>query len=112
MPVNNDKAKQDHALKELKDRLFNEFDIQKIILFGSAARGEADSESDSDLLILTNQPVKTRFERHKITDAVFEINLLYDTNFSSLVIDSASWEIGQLSVLPVRDEILKQGVAV
>jgi uncharacterized protein len=112
MPINSDQAKQNHALKELKDRLLNEFDIQEIILFGSAARGEADNESDCDLLILTSHPVKTRFDRHKITDAVFEINLCYDTNFSSLVIDRASWEVGPISVLPVHEQILKQGVAI
>jgi hypothetical protein len=55
------------------------------------ARGEADEESDSDLLVTLTK--LTRFERHEITDSVFEINLKYDTNFSTLVIDNESWKV-------------------
>jgi predicted nucleotidyltransferase len=99
------------ALKELKSKLFRSFDIEQMLLFGSAARGEADAESDSDLLILTNRPMK-RFERHKITDTVFEINLLYGTNFSSLVVDRHSWESGPVSILPIREEIRRDGIII
>ncbi len=97
------------ALKELKSRLRNTFGIEKIILYGSVARAEADSESDFDPLILTDQPMR-RFERHRITDAVFEVNLRHGTNFSSLVIDQASWEAGPISILPIREEIRRDGV--
>ena len=99
------------ALKELKSRLLNAFGIEKMILYGSVARAEADRESDSDLLILTDQPMR-RFERHRITDAVFEVNLRHGTNFSSLVIDRASWEAGPVSVLPIREEIRRDGVII
>lgn len=102
---------QYQALAELQRRLFNEFEIETVVLYGSVARGEADEEADVDLLLLTAQPL-TRPMRHKITDAIFEVNLRYDTNFSSLVIDRRSWVAGTLSVLPLRDEILKEGVLV
>lgn len=104
-------AENFQALEELKNRLYGAFDIDKMILFGSAARGEADRESDSDLLILIKHPVK-RFERHRITDAVFEINLRYGTNFSSLVVDRTSWESGPVSVLPIREEIQRDGIII
>ena len=99
------------ALKELKKRLISAFDIEKMILYGSVARAEADRESDSDLLILTNQPMN-RFERHRITDTIFEVNLLYGTNFSSLVVDQASWEAGPVSILPIREEIRRDGITI
>jgi predicted nucleotidyltransferase len=102
---------QARALSELRQRLFDEFDIQSIILYGSAARGEADEESDLDLLIITPRPFASRFARHAITDVVFEVNLRYGTNLSSLVIDRSAWEIGMMTVLPLRDEILRDGVA-
>jgi predicted nucleotidyltransferase len=97
------------ALDEVRRRLFHEFDVEAILLYGSVARGEADEESDLDLLVLTTKPL-TRTARHRITDAVFEVNLHYGTNLSTLVINRSAWEAGPVSVLPIRDEILKDGV--
>jgi predicted nucleotidyltransferase len=104
-------SNQYQALTELRRKLFDEFDIEAMVLYGSVVRGEADEESDLDLLILTSKPL-TRPMRHKITDVVFELNLRYDTNFSSLVIDQHCWEEGYISVLPIRDEILKEGILI
>ncbi len=81
------------------------------MLYGSFARGQADEESDVDLLVVTAQPL-TRFQRHEITNAVFDVNLQYDTNFSTLVVDLESGERGVISVLPIHDEILRDGIPV
>lgn len=97
------------AFEEIRISLKNLFPIQSIILFGSLASGEYDTESDVDLLILTKKQIN-RSERHLITDLVFEINLKYGTNFSTLVLDKHSWENGIYSVLPIKKEILKEGV--
>jgi len=103
--------KQAQALSEIKQRLTEKFDIKTFVLYGSIARGHADEESDVDLLVVTSKPL-TRFERHKITDIVFEVNLQYDTTFSTLVIDQKSWETGFITVLPIRDEIIRDGIQV
>lgn len=100
---------QTHALEEIKQRLLSQINIESLILFGSVTRGEIDDESDIDLLVLTAKSF-TRYERHKITDIVFEINLHYDTNFSTLVVDRDSWETGAISVLPIHDFILNEGI--
>jgi predicted nucleotidyltransferase len=103
--------RQSEALNKIKRRVMARFPVTDFLLYGSAARGEADEESDLDLLIVTSQPL-ARFERHEITDIVFDVNLQYDTNFSTLVVDQESWETGIISVLPLRDEIMKDGVRV
>ena len=100
---------QTQALNELQRVLLSQFEIVNLVLFGSVARGEADEESDIDILVLTARPF-TRFERHKITDRTFEINLRYNTNFSTMVIDNESWERGIISVLPLHDFILNEGI--
>lgn len=102
-------SNQYQALGELRQRLFDMFDIDTLIIYGSAARAEADEESDIDLLIVTLKPL-SRSARHEITDIVFEINLTYSTNFSTLVIDHISWKSGAFSVLPLKEEILKDGI--
>jgi predicted nucleotidyltransferase len=102
-------SNQKKALNELNKKLKSNFDIVETIIFGSAARGEMDSESDLDLLIVTAK-ILDRTTRHQITDIVCEINLKYDTNLSTLVVDKKSWEEGIYSILPIHDEILKEGV--
>lgn len=103
-------ANQKLALSDLKKKLEEKFDITEIAVFGSIVRGEADNESDIDLLIVTRNPMQ-RSLRHLITDIVCEINLNYDTNLSTLVVDKTSWETGLYSVLPIHEEILKEGIA-
>jgi len=103
--------KQSEALNEIKQRVIQRFTVVDCLLYGSAARREADEESDLDLLIVTKVAL-TRFKRHEITDIVFEVNLKYDTNFSTLVVDQQTWETGMISVLPLRDEILRDGIRV
>ncbi|HAR46158.1 MAG: hypothetical protein A2X56_10700 [Nitrospirae bacterium GWC2_57_13] len=102
---------QQDALSDLRLRLSGKFDILSITLFGSAARGEAEEGSDLDLLVITSRPLP-RAVRHQITDIVFEINLKFGTNFSTLVVDRESWDSGLYSVLPLRDEIVREGVPV
>lgn len=97
------------ALEQVRRRLLYDFDVEAILLYGSVARGETDEESDLDLLVLTTKPL-TRTARHRMTDAVFEVNLHHGTNFSTLVVDRSSWEAGPVSVLPIRGEILKDGI--
>ena len=103
--------RQHEALDEIKRRLPERFDIRALVLYGSFARGQADEESDVDLLVVTGRPL-TRCERHELTDVVFEVNLRHETNFSTLVVDRKSWESGMFSILPIRDEILRDGIQV
>lgn len=103
--------RQRQALREIKRRLPANLNVRSLVLYGSFARGQADEESDLDLLVVTANQL-TRFERHEITDVVFEVNLKHDTNFSTLVVDLKSWETGLFSVLPIRDEIIRDGIQV
>jgi len=102
---------ESEALHEIKDRVAADFPVVDFILYGSAVRGETDEESDLDLMIVVSEPI-SRYRRHEITDIVFEVNLRFETNFSTLVVDQATWETGMISILPIRNEILKNGVPV
>ncbi|HLG31038.1 MAG TPA: nucleotidyltransferase domain-containing protein, partial [Candidatus Brocadiales bacterium] len=43
----------DDLLKKISEQLISEFHPQRIILFGSQARGTADERSDVDILVIT-----------------------------------------------------------
>lgn len=97
------------ALAELKERLTASYPIARLILFGSAVRGEMDEESDVDVLVLTVRPLSGK-EHDAVSDEVFAVNLRYDTNISALVVDLPSWEEGPLSIMPLRQEVDREGV--
>lgn len=98
-------------MEELKQSLNSKFDcIKRLILYGSASRGESNDESDIDVLVITTQPL-SRSRRHEITDVVFEINLKHGTNISTMVVDHLSREKGPFSVLPIKEAIRREGIA-
>ena len=101
--------RQSEALRQIKSRVMDDFVVVDFVLYGSTARGEADEESDVDIMIVLSEPI-SRIKRHEITDIVFDANLQFGTNFSTLVVDQESWDTGIISVLPLRDEIIRDGI--
>lgn len=97
------------AVSEAERLLEEQFPVEKVILFGSVARGEADEESDIDLLILTKERVLHGI-RNLMSDIVFEVNLKYGTNISIVIVESASWQNGILSATPFYTEVQRDGI--
>ena len=58
-------------ISEITNRLTSKFNIEKIILFGSQARGTANIRSDVDLLIITPN-IKNRLKLIDKIDASLE----------------------------------------
>ena len=97
------------GLQAARDRILAEFAVDRIVLFGSVVRGEADEESDVDLLIVLQDP-PTHKMRDRITRVIFDINLEYDTNLSELIVDRQTWDHGLPSVLPIHKEVEEEGI--
>ena len=69
-------------IQELADRIAREFQPQKIILFGSHARGDANEDSDVDLLIILPFEGKSYYEAAEIRSRVqpeFGVDLVVRT---------------------------------
>lgn len=97
------------ALQETQRRISLEFAVDRIVLFGSVARGEEDEESDEDILIVLNEPPDHQ-ARNRISRLILDINLEYDTNLSELIVDRQSWDHGLPSVLPIHKNIEEEGI--
>src|ERR1043166_6547492 len=58
--------------------------LAKIILYGSYARGEQTPESDIDLLVvLKDEPLDRRKERHAIHESIYPLELQYNISISA-----------------------------
>lgn len=99
------------ALAEIKTKVSALFDVRQYILFGSKARGDASADSDVDLLILTGRRLEHR-ERHMISDILTDVNLKYDTLFSFIAVDAASWHSRLYHHYPIHIHVSREGIPV
>ena len=97
------------ALQAARTQISAEFVVDRIVLFGSVARGQADEESDVDLLVVLKDSPSHQ-ERDRITSIILDINLEYDSNLSELIVDRQTWDLGLPSVLPIHQAIQEEGI--
>ena len=79
--------------------------IHKIILFGSAARGEAEEESDIDVLVVADGVTQK-----EISKIAFQILLKYGEVISSIVEDKLQFE--KYKDYSFHRNILREGVEI
>jgi uncharacterized protein len=97
------------AIKAAVEMLIERFPVEKVILYGSKARGDSDEDSDTDLLLVTSRPIHWK-ERKAIIDALFEIQLAYDAIISILTVTAEDWLGGVFTAFPIYREIMRDGV--
>jgi len=96
------------VLQATKDTLGDK--LEKVILFGSYARGDYDSESDIDFCILANVPRdETTKWRRDINKRIQGIDLEYDLLISLHVINSSMF-YNHVDILPFYRNVLQEGV--
>jgi uncharacterized protein len=104
------KDKDRQAIQAAAAILRDGFPVERVVLFGSKARGDDDNESDIDLLVLTRRSVPHAIKR-QMTHAVFDIQLSYNVVLSMIIVPLKDWDTGVYRVLPIRQEVDREGVA-
>ena len=98
-------------LNEIKGKLQSEFPgiIERVILFGSQAKGKATEDSDHDILVIVNKDYDWRFEE-KIYEVIYEFDLKYE-----IFVDVKLISLNELKTIkgyqPFILEALEQGIS-
>ena len=79
-----------------------------IILYGSRARGEADPESDYDLLIVSGEPVNLKRE-DLLRCKLFPIQLEYKAVLTVILISRDDWNSKLYSAMPFYQNVKTDG---
>ncbi len=102
----NDRA----AVMEYIDRIRSRFPdrVLTVILFGSKARGDADVESDIDLLVLLD--AENSGLRSELWRIASDVSLEYNVVLSARVFSQARWAETRRIRLPLYRAVVADGV--
>ena len=92
----------DGVLRILESRL------EKIVLYGSVARGSDTEESDIDIALVMHGKLDSDTE-DRLSDFVVDMNLKYDKVFSVIDIDANHFRTW-MEVLPFYQTVEKEGI--
>lgn len=81
--------------------------LDRIILYGSVARGTQTEESDVDVAVILHSYTQEMHDR--MTDLAVDLELEYDLVLSILLIDLAEFQAWE-EVLPFYQNVKKEGV--
>jgi predicted nucleotidyltransferase len=100
----------DHSfLQCIRNTLHKIEPAARIILYGSRARGEAQPDSDWDLLILLDGPV----DRHRaaaVHHRLYHLELETDTVLSALVLSQEEWDSPLSRAMPFHANVVREGM--
>ena len=102
-------AKAHPILRECK-RLIQRFVPEATVLvYGSVARGTAGTESDYDILVLSDEPL-TSAEEERLSDALYELELERGVVLSVLFYAIEQWNDPLHRVMPLHREVEREGI--
>lgn len=81
----------------------------EVILYGSHARNNANSESDWDILILIDAPKKSRKIEDIYRDELFNLELEIGEPISTLIYSKDDWE-KKYTFTPLYNNIKNEGI--
>lgn len=87
-------------------------DMDKVIVYGSYARGDYDENSDIDIMVLTSRPEKEiKPIEYELYDVAFDFFMDYGIDISVIVKNKEHFNYW-LGALPFYDNVEREGVVI
>ena len=83
---------------------------EKVILFGSQARGDDKPDSDWDLLILLNKPKEELSDFENFAYPYIETGWNFDVSINPKLYTQKEWEQGK--VFPFYQNVMREGIEI
>jgi uncharacterized protein len=100
---------ENEIIREFKERLRDRIGPCRLVLFGSRARGDADPDSDMDILVELDQPVDDHI-RSRISECAWEACFAKGIYLSALPVYRQEWENGVESVSMLAGNVRRDGL--
>ncbi|MCF6176414.1 MAG: nucleotidyltransferase domain-containing protein [Victivallaceae bacterium] len=102
--------KKEHKIIELiKNKIHTKNPNAEVILFDSHARGDANKNSDWDILILLNKSPVDRLTEKAYREEIFDVELEIGEPISTFVYSKNNWQTRH-SVTPLYKNIEHEGI--
>jgi predicted nucleotidyltransferase len=98
-----------YLLRRIKELVREIVPDAQIILYGSRARGDAQADSDYDILILVDGPLNWRLER-TIGDHLYDLELETGETLSIQVYSKDTWNSPIYRITPFRKNVEQEGI--
>jgi predicted nucleotidyltransferase len=98
-------------LNELKSKVQQRLPLSRLMLFGSRARGDADPDSDLDVLVVLNTPVNREAEDY-VRLCAWEAGIEQGIVVVPITVSRLDWDEGILSSSLLAIAVKREGIAV